>query len=250
MVELSGQINMTSRAEIERRKLYKQLKSFPDASPGKAQVLIDQPSISSKDFKANRNSTCMLTNIFLPLWNGTFLSYLQTHLMLDMEEVVRYYMKRCDAELIEVDLGRGNEEKSLFEFCEDPKTCFIKVRPPEMPADLKERRHLLYQSNRMLDKFGRNTSWRPYSTIYTNSDCADTSETPLRKYVDFEYIYEILHKANELHQRSTLVRGMIKNIAAIVTIMAPVCVIDFTHVADILRRRRFGWGGFVPLRFK
>lgn len=208
VVELRDQISVTDTASISAEDLDKQLKTFLDACPGDTLVLIDQPGVSSEDFKASMATSALWTQFGRYFSRcATVLPYLQTPVQLDMDAIAQHYVERCGAEVIEPDLGRQNVEKRLFGHYVDTKRRVIKVRfPALLTMDNDDdvwgrRRDELFENDKVLHDIITGTPSPLFSIIYTNSDGANTTKTPAGTYTDYHMIHELVQRSRDPSNR-------------------------------------------------
>lgn len=207
MVELRDQvISVADVATIGAEELDRQLETFLDSCPGDTLVLIDQPGVSSEDFKPGMATAALWTQ-FARYFNrcGTFRAYMQTPVQLDMDAIAQRYVARCGAEVIEPDLARQNVEKRLFGHYVDTKRRVIKVRFPALalqPDDEDDdayggRQDELFANDLVLHDIIKGTPSPFFSIIYTNSAGANTSATPAGHYTDYHVIRELVQASQD-----------------------------------------------------
>ncbi len=177
--DLRGQIQPAYRSAIDKQPLEQLLKHFLDSCPADSLVLIDQPGISSEDFKLTP-STASLWTQFARYFHrcGTFIPYLQTQVSLSQKKLADYYVRNCEAEVIKADLSKSNPEHKLYPHFGDTRRRVITVKLPPLSTDPEERQDELFNNDLLIHELVSGIPSPFFAIIYTNSEGANTTQPP------------------------------------------------------------------------
>lgn len=152
---------------------------FLDACPADTLVLIDQPGISSEDFKLTPDTASLWTQFTRYFHRcGTLMPYMQTKSSLDFDKIANYFVRTCEAEVLKPDLARDNKENRFFDHYTDTCRRVIPVRFPPLPDDPEDRLDALFENDLMIHDIIKATPSPFFSIIYTNTQGANASVGP------------------------------------------------------------------------
>lgn len=195
---LRGVVQVGGRAGTDNEPLQEHLKTWLDACPADTLVLVDQPGVSSEDFKLTAETAALWTQLVRYLNRcATLMPFLQTPAPLDLGRIAQHYIAACEAEVVEVDLRKENPEQRLFPHYIDTRRRIIRVRFPALPDDPEERLDVLFENDLVIHDIIKATPSPFFAILYTNSDGADTSAAgPAGPYGDY-YLVDKLVKASQ-----------------------------------------------------
>lgn len=177
--ELKGKLQPGYISAIDVQPLEYQLKMFLDACSADVLVLVDQPGITSEDFRFTTETASLWTQ-FARYFRGcsVVFPYMQTKLSLDIDKIAQHYIRECQAEIIIPDLTKNNHEKRLFDHYVDIRPRVIMVKFPELPTNIVDRQDVLFENDLLLNDIIKAAPSPLYSIIYTNSLGFNATRSP------------------------------------------------------------------------
>lgn len=173
------------------------MKHFLDECPADSLILIDQPGVSSEDFKLSSHTASLWTQFARYFHRcSTFIPYLQTQVSLSQNKLADYFVRNCDAEVIVVDLSKSNNERKLYPHYSDTRRRVIKVNLPPLSTDLEQRQEELFNNDLLIHELVTGIPSPFFAIIYTNSEGVNTTQPP-GIYSEYFIIDELIRESRK-----------------------------------------------------